>query len=390
MNRLFLSLPDPHGLAWRLTDGRSGQAETATGLPAADEVWLVLPAGRVLLTRVQLSQRALKQLGEALGNALEDRLMLDPALVHIVLGRGGEADGQAVAVVERAWFDHLLAECRRRGVEPAGAIPDTLLWGDATTRQWVARWDGAEGFVRTGAAAGFTLDDGSSDLPPLALRLGLAEARKAGKAPDVLLLETRQQVDANAWSLALDCRVEMQELPADLHSPALNLLRGPYAPRRQGWWSGFLNAEQGARLRLAAGLAAAALGIHVLGTVADWARLSWEHKQLRAEMRLIFKETFPQTQAIVDPTLQMQRQLADLRRAHGFAESGDFLHILEAAGGQMGGAAGLTYEAGRLTLEQPRATDPEGLRRALTAKGYRMAQAEEGSSRAIHIERSGP
>ena len=41
-----------------------------------------------------------------------------------------------------------------------------------------------------------------------------------------------------------------------------------------------------------------------------------------------FKQTFPEAAAIVDPALQMRRNLADLQRARGIAESSDFLPLL--------------------------------------------------------------
>jgi type II secretion system protein L len=404
VRRLFISLPDPlpeslATISWRLTGGQVGhdQAADATALPAADEIWLALPAGRVLLSRLKLSRSALRQLNGALGNALEDQLMLDPASVHVALGKAGSDDSHPVAAIEIAWLEQALALCRQQGIQPAGAIPENLLWsGEDDADAWCARWSGQDGFARSGPVAGFALDDGGADAPPLALQLAMAEARRQGHAPAALMLETRAEVDIAAWSRALDCRVHLQALRPDPHAPAINLLQGAYASRRRGG-GGFANlanlasGEQAGKYRLAAGLVAAALAVHVLGTAADWARLSWENRKLRDEMRQVFQETFPKTQAIVDPVLQMQRQLADMRRAHGYAESGDFLHVLSMAGGQVGGVAALSYENNRLTLEQPRATDLEGLRGALKARGYQaLAATGEGGNRTISIERSQP
>jgi len=216
-----------------------------------------------------------------------------------------------------------------------------------------------------------------------------------GEPPSALILETALEVEDSAWRQALDCPIHRQALRPDPHSPAINLLQGAYAARRRGGGLatrlGLASGRQVATYRLAAGLLVAALAVQVLGTAADWARLSWENRKLREEMRQVFKETFPHTQAIVDPALQMQRQLADLRGARGYAKTGDFLHALTAAGGQMGGVAGLNYEGGRLTLLQPRATDLGGLRGALAAQGYQMAAANgEDGNQTVTIERSRP
>lgn len=401
MKRLFLSLPDPlpdslEVIAWRLpgAEPEQGTATSAAELPAADEIWLALPAGRVLLSDIKLSRRTLRQLDGALGNALEDRLMLDPAGAHVALGKPLADDLHPVAVIEIAWLERALALCKRQGMQLAGAVPETLLWlGDEAAGQWSARWNGHDGFVRTAACAGFALDDGAADMPPLALQLALAEARRHDAAPTAIALDSAMDIDVAAWNRVLDCQVLRQGLRPDPHPPALNLLQGAYAPQRHGWLTGFAAGVDFSRYRLAAGLAAAALGVHMLGTAADWARLSWENRQLRGEMNQVFKDTFPQTQAIVDPVLQMQRQLADLRRARGFIEPGDFLHALNATAGQVGGVAGLGYESGRLTLAQPAATDLDGLRGMLAGQGYQLAEraaSGEGGERSLVIERSRP
>lgn len=399
MKRLFISLPDPlpdslERLSWRLpgVTPDHGEATGAAELPAADEVWLSLPPSRVLLSDIKLSRQALRQLQGALGNALEDRLMLDPANAHVALGKIGTGDVHPVAVVEASWLDRVLALCRKEGIEAVGAIPENLLWlGEDVAGQWSARWNGQDGFVRSGPCAGFALDDGDANSPPLALQLALADARRHEAAPAAIALESTLSVDAAAWSQVLDCPVLPQRLQPDPHPPAINLLQGAYARRRGDWLARLSSSADLGRYRLAAGLLAAALGVHVLGTVVDWARLSWENKQLRAEMNQVFKDTFPQTQAIVDPVLQMQRQQADLRRERGFIEPGDFLHVLNATAGQVGGVAGLNYEGGRLTLVQPTATDLDGLRAVVADKGYQVADAGgEAGSHNIVIERSRP
>ncbi len=411
MKRLFISLPDPlpeslDGIAWRLpgvepgAQSEQGLSATAVNLPNVDEIWLALPAGRVLLSSLTLSRRALRQLNGALGNALEDQLMLDPTQVHVALGKARVPDVHPVAVIDIAWLEQALALCRRHGIEPFGAIPETLLWSavaEVAEGHWCARWRGHAGFVRSAASAGFALDDGDAETPPLALQLALAEARRqpatSGSLPGGIVLEAEVDVDAAAWSRQLDCPVLLQSLRADPLPPAINLLQGPYASRRRGssgWFADLVSRQHLAKYRLAAGIAAAALAVHVLGTLADWARLSHENSQLRAEMRQVFQETFPQTQAIVDPSLQMRRQLADLRRARGYVENGDFLHAVNAIAGQVSGVNQLSYENSRLTLVQPLATDMNGLQAALATQGYQMTSQGESGNQSVTLERSQP
>jgi len=109
------------------------------------------------------------------------------------------------------------------------------------------------------------------------------------------------------------------------------------------------------RLRPAAILAAAALTIEVAGTFCHWGALRYEKAQLEARMTQQFRAAFPQAQAVVDPALQMRRNLQAARAAAGLAQESDFLPLLaKAARADVSAAAKIKvvgYEAGRLMLE---------------------------------------
>lgn len=387
VKRLWLTLPDPlpdglERVTWFAAAQPDARGECAPAeLPRAQEIWLALPAARVPLTELTLSPRALRQLRGSLAYALEDRLMLDPADAHVVLSKTARDDRHAAASVERAWLARALALCQAHGIRPAGAAPEPLVWraapdtGGDGDDVWLSRWDGRGGFARTGGTAGFALDGGDRQTPPLALRLACDEARRQGHAPARLLLETAGDagVDAAAWERMLQCPVQPATLRVDAHVPAINLLQGEFAPRRA------LRLELG-RYRLAAALTLAALGVHVLGSALDWARLAWQERALRAEARQIFQATFPDAQAIVDPALQMRRQLMALRNQRGYARPGDLLHALDALGGGVRDVAGLNYAEGRLLLRQARVDDLAGLRARVERHGYRL-EAEGGGAR---------
>ncbi len=421
MKRLFITLPDPlpeklDALSWHLHAPQAPQATSSHGeatcakeLPAADETWLALPAARVLLSSLKISRRALRQLQGDLSNALEDQLMLDPSSVHIALGKPLANDIHPVAIVDKAWLEQALTLCRQHEIEAHGATPETLLWIDEDpANQWCIRWNGQRGFVRCGPCAGFALDDGNADTPPLALQLALAEAAKPNAvcppSPHAMVIETEMTLDVAAWSRNLNCPVRQHALRLDPHPPAINLLQGAYAANRRAGAGGsalntlirlgtLLGGQPGSphrsKYRIAAGIAIAALGVHVLGTTAEWLQLSRQNQQLRDEMRQVYLETFPETQTIVDPILQMQRQLADLRRARGYAENGDFLHALAAIGSHSGSTlGGLNYENGRLTLVQPGNLNPDMLRASLAAQGYQISSGSEAGNPTLTLQRS--
>jgi general secretion pathway protein L len=124
--------------------------------------------------------------------------------------------------------------------------------------------------------------------------------------------------------------------------------------REQQRWRGF--AALSARLRPAAWIAGAALAIHSIALVTDWALLAREQRTLRSQMESRFRAVFPDAVAVVDPALQMRRKIADARHVAGLSDNGDFPPMLEkvaAAVKQLppGGLRTVSYESGRMTLE---------------------------------------
>jgi len=72
-------------------------------------------------------------------------------------------------------------------------------------------------------------------------------------------------------------------------------------------------------------------------------------------MREQFKAAFPQAQAIVDPALQMRRNLHAARTVAGMAQESDFLPLLAKAmrldAGAIGRVKAIGYDTERLTLD---------------------------------------
>jgi len=124
-----------------------------------------------------------------------------------------------------------------------------------------------------------------------------------------------------------------------------------------------------ARLRPAAWIAGAAFAIHGVALSADWMLLASEQRAVRAQMEARFRDVFPDAVAVVDPALQMRRQLAAARHRAGVPDGGDFAPMIEkVAIGLKELPAGalriVSYESGRMTLELG-AIDQAALRRTV-------------------------
>jgi type II secretory pathway component PulL len=99
-----------------------------------------------------------------------------------------------------------------------------------------------------------------------------------------------------------------------------------------------------------------ALFIETIGSNIEWVLLSQENSKLTHEMERTFRQVFGDSSVVVNPALQMQRNLASLRHDTGVADEADFLLLLDQASGAFsslpsGSITGLHYEAGRLDVD---------------------------------------
>jgi general secretion pathway protein L len=101
----------------------------------------------------------------------------------------------------------------------------------------------------------------------------------------------------------------------------VNLLQGEFAPAR-------FEPDWRQRLRIPLILAGIIVALQLGGGLADWLMLSYEKRQLDADMQMAFRQAFPEAKVVVDAPLQMQRNLAELRHARGLSDPEDFLPVL--------------------------------------------------------------
>ena len=100
-----------------------------------------------------------------------------------------------------------------------------------------------------------------------------------------------------------------------------NLLSGEFAPptASRGWL---------VLLKPALSFATAIAVVQLAFTVIDAWRLDQRRRALEGEMGQVFKAAFPKAQAIVDPPLQMQRNLDAMKREAGIAAANDARAVL--------------------------------------------------------------
>ncbi|QTO43736.1 type II secretion system protein GspL [Burkholderia latens] len=382
---------------------RAGRAALAL-LPRANATLLIVAARDVLLLAATVPPLKGPKLRQALPNIVEDQLIQDPLGCHIALDPVALPDGRRVlAVVDRAWFRAIcdaFAAAGHRHVsavpatrclpapraQAAGAVPPAPVDGELPQPDPVTV--ASEPPARPPAVAAVLgiatsvepalVEAGAQPAAAGAPRLELAIARGAlGEG----FAAPASRAAGTLAALAGGADVELYELGEPGAEPRLasaGRADGPLLPgaqplsfdafaRRalterfdlcqfefesQPWRFDRATVK---RLRVPIALAAATLGVAVIGMNLHWWKLSRERDALSAQITETLLSAFPKTTTVLDPPAQMQRQLDQLRLAAGELSPNDFLALSSGLSRSMGalplnGIASLDYHDRRLDV----------------------------------------
>ncbi len=312
-------------LRWMLFDARGNLLRTdacaLAEVPRGDEVEVVLPAERVLFARTRLPKVSAATIRELLPFAVEDRLLADPANVHAVPGRANARGETVVAVVDRAWLAAMLDALTQAGLKPAHAFSEGALLAGGRD-DWHVVLGPARGMLVDDEGVSATFDRGEGF--PLAARIALDEAAARGARPGAIRVHTEAGValpDLERWSaeggVPFAAGTQWEAIArGQVASDSIDLLQGDFAPRRR-------------RVPALPRAAAWLVGLLAAGQLAFSAAHDWSLRRERAELEArreaIFRTAFPEAKVVVDPELQMARNLAELKRSRGLAGGDDFL-----------------------------------------------------------------
>ncbi len=348
-------LPSP-GASWRFIvslDGTQVQSEGVAALaamPQADLTVAVVAPPAVSWHSVHIPPVASSRLRATLDGLLEDRLLDDPAACALALAPANATDGsRMVAVLDRQWLVQNLRLLEQQGRTvarvvplfwPAGAsgLPKLLLTGTPDDPQCVLVERNAVLQGTPASMAHFCAATGQAP-PTLYCEPGMAAtAREVWEAPTTEVDAAQHMLasTASGWELAqFDLAISR---------------RGRMLRRWGGWgrdiWAS--TAWRPARWGVLALLLANLLG---------WNAWAWQLdktlKVKREQVRTVFSQAFPKVKTIVDAPLQMERELAALRRSSGGLASHDMEAMLSALGqvlpaGQT--AVSIDYSGGQLAV----------------------------------------
>lgn len=318
--------------AWALCEESGAVVQTGSGtlasMPKGNECIGIVAPERTVFLDVNAPPGARRQWKTALSFLAEGQTLPDPEENHVVQCGVPEHGRVHLAVMDRAWMRRIVEACRASGLQLRRMLSETMLLPLAGAG-WRLAWDGAGGFIRTGAHSGLALDTGDAGTPPVALRLLLDQPETR---PDKITVNVMPGASGAAASLPswANFPVPLAEggqwdwRRADIPADASNLLAGELAPpsRPMEWWP---------KLRPAIYIVLALLLVEVVGYNLRWALLASEAKSLHHDMTLSFRKAFGNEAAIENAPLQMQRNIAGIKHAAGLETDSDFLPMMQAA-----------------------------------------------------------
>jgi general secretion pathway protein L len=367
---------------------RSAGDAPLTRVPQAVSVDLLFDVSDLFTALLDAPRMSEGRLRQALPGLIEERLLTDAAdchLAHRLEDSGENLMRVAVAAIDRGTLTHALQAAGEAQLPLRSAYSSLYSIPAPSAGTLSVRLSRGRGTVRTAEHSGFAFDlDGK---PPVALSIAVqqlkirrihAYGRDARKlvpfvAPlGVKLLYTKRDFDA--ISIA----------------GALNVLQGPFALAGPLGMPTVAVVMASNRLKPLLAWAAASMAVFVLGLNAVHFKLESETRALRSSMQTAFRSAFP-SEAVVDPVVQAQRHLRDLRARAGLSSPDDF-SVLNAkavrllSGAPVGALAGIEYRDAALTLKfKPGAANSAGFRDALRAQavkqGLNVSFDADGSAR---------
>ncbi|HTX25288.1 MAG TPA: type II secretion system protein GspL [Steroidobacteraceae bacterium] len=302
---------------------QKGSLLQAAGAAGARRLCVLVPAGDVVLTNVDVPIKSGVKAQQVVPFALEEHLAEDIDSVHFAVGRrpGSEGARTPVAIVSRALMDQWLAQLRDAGIVPEALYAESELV-PANPGQSVALLDEECAIVRPTGGAPLTLPiealgEALALTSPsaeqmvaadhtgsgLVLYTGAAEWHRCSHEVEAI----RDRFDGIKVQLLTDGPLALlaQRVPTASAS-AVNLLQGPYAPANSfaGTWQEW---------RIAAILLVSLIVLHAAGSAAELLTLKRSERAVDIAMAQTFRAAMPGERSIIDARRRMEQRLASVR-----------------------------------------------------------------------------
>jgi general secretion pathway protein L len=283
-----------------------------------NKVVAVAPANDVTVRKVEVPARSRSKALAAIPYVLEETLASDVEQLHFVLLDWNPGANATVAVLDKAKINSWYEAIGQLPFPVDALVPEYLLipihpQTDAT----IVRVDSDLVCVRSGLNEGIVLDTYSFDMwwHDLA-RKDIAIACQDPEIARHLLSMGGTMV--REWDIGADFSEWLiHHTHIDITG---NLLQGAYKPSHQG--------QETTRYKIAGIMLIAAFVVYFVASGYEYFQLASQEKRLKEQIETVFRDTFPDARRIVNPRLQMEQRLKQLRS--GYVGEGEFQILLSA------------------------------------------------------------
>jgi general secretion pathway protein L len=315
---------DVDGAQWVMIDKNEPQQMLEKGtlyepptLGMGDKVIVSIPASKLMLTTVSLPNSNINRLRKIVPFTLEEYILDDIDDVHFSIGHIEKNESTPVAVIQKKLLSDNLKAIEKLGLSPTVMVADCLCI-PFDEKTWTIFIEDDTALIRTEKDTGFSC---TTDILVLMLSQYLKEDNviqpvnlKSYNVPqelqsEIMNIPFESEVEFSTFDVSGNTEMLFLEQYLE-NTPSLNLLQGSYS-RRQ---------KMGQHFRPwipLVGLVAAYLVLALIIDIVNYNKLSSNLTALKQEQVKIFKRAFPDAKKIVNPRIQMESRLKDLRKRSG-------------------------------------------------------------------------
>ncbi len=293
----------------------------ATGLHAI----VLLDSQCLHINQLQLPTHNLQKMLKAVPYAIEEFIAEDIENFHFVIAKNKHSNLTAVVGIDKVVLQNIIQLFQQANISIEKVIPDTLCLA-ANTQQWVCLNYQNTFYLQTGTLNGMTLDH---DVLPYIVNNKLGDETQ--EIPEKVLLFTEQENTTAFESLQLEGEnntenIEKIHVVYNQHplvifcghykqALSLNLLQHEFKNKRK-------SSALWQHWRLAASLAAIWLVLNLGLTGFQYTQIKNENSVTKAKIAQIYKKAFPKSRKIINPRVQMEQKLKELKSGTGNSNKG--------------------------------------------------------------------
>ena len=325
----------------------SGPLTELTAVAGDQNAIILLDSQCLHINQLQLPTKNSQKLLKAIPYAIEEFIADDIDNFHFVISKNKHDDFTSVVGINRTTLKSIIQVFQAAHINVEKIIPDALCLA-ADHKQWVCLNYKNSSYLQTDTNNGMLT---SHDILPYVLKNKLQDETQ--EKPEKILLFSEQENSGGFDQLKSeaifdDNSIETISIVYNTHplvvfcgnykqAAPLNLLQHEFKTKRKtsGNWHHW---------RLAASLTVAWLVLHLGLSNFQYAQLKDNNDITKAQIEKIYKQSFPKSRKIINPRVQMEQKLKELKGSAGNSSQGFVFLLAESFGS-------LSHDKKNITLQ---------------------------------------